>query len=127
MNYMLLVYHDENAPQLTGPNALKGCEGLAERLMESGQFVAGGILRSTSCATSVRMREGRRMVTDGPFAETHEQLAGFLMVDAKDLDEAINIASQHPVSSFGTIEIRPVREIPELPSHLNAVAEDIKA
>jgi hypothetical protein len=68
-----------------------------------------------STATSVRVREGKRLVTDGPFAETREQLGGFYIVDAKDLDEAINIAERIPPARYGTIEIRPVLEISGLP------------
>jgi len=112
MNYMLLVYLDEQSPIMQGESAPKGCEGLAERLMASGHYVAGGILHPTSCATSIKVREERCLVTDGPFAETREQLAGYLLVEAKDLDEAIEIAEQHPVARFGTVEIRPVKEIP---------------
>jgi hypothetical protein len=117
MNYMLLVYRDEDAPVQMNEAATKGCDGLAERLMESGQYVSGGILQDTHSATSVRVREGRRLVTDGPFAETREQLAGYLMVEADNLDEAIAVAVQHPVAAFGTVEIRPVREIPSVPPH----------
>jgi len=112
MNYMLLVYLDEQMMTSLGDQAPKGCDGLAERLMDSGQYVAGGILQPTETATSLRLRQGRRIVTDGPFAETHEQLAGYLLVDATDLDEALNIAAQHPVAHFGTVEIRPIKEIP---------------
>lgn len=117
MNYMLLVYVDENAPELHGPNALKGCEGLAERIMESGHWVSGGILQPVETATSVKVREGRHLVTDGPFAETREQLAGYIMLEAQNLDEAIAIAAQHPVAKFGTIEVRPVRVVPVVPDH----------
>lgn len=105
MNYMLLVYRDEGI--LDAP---KGCEGLAERLEESGHLLAGGILQDVATATSVRVREGHRMVTDGPFAETREQLAGYMLIQAKDLDEAIAIAAQHPVARIGTVEIRPMRD-----------------
>lgn len=107
---MLLVYIDENALETEGNNPSKGCEGLADRLMEAGRYISGGILKSTQCATSVRVRNGRNVVTDGPFAETHEQLAGYLVVEADDLDQAIAVAAQHPVAKFGTVEIRPVRE-----------------
>ena len=118
MNYMLLVYMDDQVRFELGDTAPKGCDGLAERLMETGQFISGGILQPTTCATSVRLREGKCLVTDGPFAETREQLAGYLMVEANNLDEAIDIASQHPVAQIGTVEIRPLKEIPAVPPHL---------
>jgi hypothetical protein len=73
-------------------------------------------LHPTSTATSVRVRDDKRMVTDGPFAETREQLGGFFLVEAKDLDEAIEIASQIPAGRWGTVEIRPVVEIAGLPA-----------
>jgi len=108
MNYMMLVYCDESLrPGATG--APEGCQGLSERLTESGHYRAGGILQPTSASTSVRLREGKRLVTDGPFAETREQLAGFMLIEAHDLDEAIGIAAEHPVSEYGTIEIRPLK------------------
>ncbi len=66
-------------------------------------------------ATSVRVREGKRLVTDGPFAETHEQLGGYFLVEAKNLDEAIAIATRIPMARKGTVEVRPVIEIPNLP------------
>lgn len=72
-------------------------------------------LQSVSTATSVRMRNGEKLVTDGPFAETHEQLGGYYLIEAKDLDEAISIATRIPVANVGTVEIRPVLEIPGLP------------
>jgi hypothetical protein len=107
MNYMLLIYHDGQAPEKP-----EGCAGLAERLSESGHYLSGAILRPPSAATSVQLRDGRRLVTDGPFAETHEYLAGYMLIEAKDLDEAITIAVQHPVAQFGTVEIRPIKEVP---------------
>ena len=73
-------------------------------------------LHPTSTATSVRMRDGKRLVTDGPFAETREQLGGYFLIDAKDLDEAIGIAGRIPAGRWGTVEIRPVMEIPGLPA-----------
>lgn len=117
MNYMLLIYQEENAPEQTEDvhsECVKTCEGLVDRLWASGQYVSAGILQPTSTATTVRLREGNRIVTDGPFAETREQLAGYLMVEAKNLDEAMSIAVQHPVAKTGTVEIRPVMEIPFL-------------
>ena len=117
MNYMLLIYQAEPAPgepDTTIDRCAKSCEGLADRLWESGQYVAAGILQPTSSATSVRMRAGQRLVMDGPFAETREQLGGYLLVEANDLEEAIAIAVQHPIARTGTVEIRPIREIPFL-------------
>ena len=116
MNYMLLIYTEEARmeQELKAPEAKRGCDGLAERLKDAGKYISAGILQPISTATSVQVRSGKRFVTDGPFAETREQLAGFLMVEARDLDEAIDIATQHPVVKYGTVEIRPVFEIPFL-------------
>ena len=85
---------------------------LAQELNASGQYLAGAPLHPTSTATSVRVRDGKRLVTDGPFAETREQLGGYFLIDAKDLDEAIAIAARVPVARVGTVEVRPVREGP---------------
>jgi hypothetical protein len=115
MNYMLLIYQDENSlnqPTDADGQSVKTCDGLVDRLASSGQYVASGILQPTASATSVRLRDGNRLLTDGPFAETREQLAGYLLIDAADLDQAIAVAMQHPVVKTGTVEIRPVREIP---------------
>jgi hypothetical protein len=116
MKYMLLIYGDEHA---LSQSEMEECYGtstqLAHQLHAAGQYLGASPLRSTALATSVRVREGRRLVTDGPFAETREQLGGFFMIDAKDLDEAIAIAAQVPMAQLGTVEIRPVVEIPGLP------------
>jgi hypothetical protein len=120
MNYLLLVYLDEQAPPPPNVDMDTKCGGLSERLMEAGQYRGAGILQPTTTATSVQLREGRRLVTDGPFAETREQLAGYLLFEAKDLDEAIAVAAQHPVAEWGTIEVRPVREIPFEPALASA-------
>lgn len=90
---------------------------LTQDLNAKGQYVAAGPLHPVSTATSVRVREGKRLVTDGPFAETREQLGGFYIVDAKDLDEAMAIAEKIPPAKYGTIEIRPLMEIPGLPEN----------
>ena len=111
MNYLLLVYREEAQGEMEH-GAMEDCGGLAERLHHSGHYVAGGILQPVSTATSVQVRQGSRMITDGPFAETREQLAGYMLIEARDLDEAIDIAAQHPVAAVGTLEIRPLREIP---------------
>jgi hypothetical protein len=117
MKYMLLVYMNENA---MNPAEREQCYNdstqLCHELQAHGQFVAASPLHPVASATSVRVREGRRLVTDGPFAETREQLGGFYIVDAKDLDEAVAIAARIPPAAKGTIEIRPVLEIPNLPA-----------
>jgi hypothetical protein len=89
---------------------------LSQELHSSGHYLAAAPLHPTPTATSVRVREGKRLVTDGPFAETREQLGGYFLIEAKDLDEAIGIAGRIPAARFGTVEIRPVMEIPGLPA-----------
>ena len=89
---------------------------LARDLHANGKFLSASPLHPTATATSVRVRDGGPMVTDGPFAETREQLGGFYLINARDLDEAIGIAARIPVARKGTIEIRPVLEIPGLPT-----------
>ena len=116
MKYMLLVYLDEQAmSEAEREKCYVESARLAQELHASGHYLDASPLYSTSTATSVRVREGRPFVTDGPFAETREQLGGYFMIDAKDLDEAIGIAARIPVSRMGTIEIRPVIEIAGLP------------
>ena len=115
MQYMLLIYAHENALSETEREACyKESAQFAHELNASGQYLAAAPLRPTSTATSVRVRDGKRLVTDGPFAETREQLGGFFLVDAKDLDEAIDIAGRIPAGRWGTVEVRPVVEIPGL-------------
>jgi len=83
---------------------------LSEELTSRGQYLGGFPLYPSSSATSVRVRDGKRLVTDGPFAETREQLGGYMIVDVKDLDEAIAIAARIPLARTSTVEVRPVRE-----------------
>lgn len=114
---MLLVYLDEES--LSEPEREKcyvESAQLAQEIKSSGQYLAAGPLHPTSMATSVRVRAGKRLVTDGPFAETREQLGGYYLIDARDLDEAISIAERIPIARVGTIEIRPVLAIPGLPT-----------
>jgi hypothetical protein len=85
---------------------------LAQELTSRGQYLGGHPLHPSSAATSVRVRDGKRLVTDGPFAETREQLGGYMLVEVKDLDEAIAIAARLPLARTSTIEVRPVREGP---------------
>ena len=117
MKYMLLIYSDEQA--WTGAereHCYAESTALACDLKAKGQYLATAPLQPVSTATSVRVRNGRRLVTDGPFAETREQLGGYFLIDAKDLDEAINIASRIPGAKKGTVEIRPVIDMPGLPT-----------
>jgi len=116
MKYMLLIYLDEQAlSESERHECYVESTQLAHELHSSGQYVAANPLHPTAMATSVRVRDGKRFVTDGPFAETREQLGGYFLVDAKDLDEAIGIAARIPMARKGTVEIRPVIEIPGLP------------
>jgi len=113
---MLLIYGDERAWDEAGREACyQESTRLAHDLKAAGQYVAASPLRPVSTATSVRVREGKRLVTDGPFAETREQLGGYYMVNAKDLDEAIGIAGRIPAARLGTVEIRPIIELEGLP------------
>lgn len=117
MKYMLLIYADENAwteseRELCYAESVQ----LTQQLNEKGQYLGASPLHSISMATSVRVRDGKRQVTDGPFAETREQLGGYFLVDAKDLDEAIAIAERIPGVQKGTVEIRPILQLSGLPS-----------
>ncbi|MGH8164744.1 MAG: YciI family protein, partial [Rhodanobacteraceae bacterium] len=85
-------------------------------LHAAGQFLGAAPLQPTATATSVRVREGKRLVTDGPFAETREQLGGYFLIDARNLDEALDIAARIPGASHGTVEVRPVLEVAGLPA-----------
>ncbi len=116
MKYMLLVYLDEQTLDETErQECYVESAQLARELASSGKYLAASPLHPTSTATSVRVRNAERLVTDGPFAETREQLGGYFLIDARDLDEAIGIAARIPSAQFGTIEIRPVIEIAGLP------------
>ena len=121
MKYMMLVYLDEQALTDTErEHCYVESAQLAQQLNSSGQYLDASPLHPISTATSVRVREGKRLVTDGPFAETREQLGGYYLIDARDLDEAIRIAERIPPARFGTIEIRPVMEIEGLPTEARA-------
>lgn len=116
MKYMLLVYLDENLLSDEERAACyKDSAQFAQDLYDRGKYLDASPLHLTSAATSLRIREGKQQITDGPFAETREQLGGYYLVDADNLDEAIEMAAQIPVVTVGTIEIRPVMEIPGLP------------
>ncbi len=116
MKYMLLIYEDEKGWATIAEADRQKIYGeymqFSKDIQESGHCKAGAPLQPTSKATSVKVRNGKRLVTDGPFAETREQLGGYYLVEAKDLDEAIGIAARIPSARHGTIEVRPVMEIP---------------
>jgi hypothetical protein len=117
MKYLLLIYRDENSLSATAREECYQESGrLVQEIASKGQYLASAPLHPTSTATSVRVRNGKRLVTDGPFAETHEQLGGYYLIDTLDLDEAIGIAGRIPGAHVGTVEIRPVLEMPGLPT-----------
>ena len=108
MKYLCLVYIEED--KLEGTSDAE-CLEYSDALTQRGKRIAGEALASVQTATTVRVRNGNVSVTDGPFAETKEQLAGFYMIDAADRDEAVEIASKIPPARLGSIEVRPVREL----------------
>lgn len=117
MKYMLLIYMEEHAmDEAEREHCYVESTQLVHQLKSNGQYLAASPLQPTSTATSVRVRQGKRLVTDGPFTETREQLGGYFLVDARNLDEAIGIAGRIPGARVGTVEIRPVIEIPGLPA-----------
>ena len=119
MRYILLVHHNEQVLSELSEAELQGMRAESVRLCNqidsSGQYLDAAPLHPTSTATCVRVREGKRLVTDGPFAETREQLGGYFLIAAKNLDEAINIAGRVPGARIGTVEIRPIIELEGLP------------
>ena len=114
MRYLCLVYHEEanvNALSQCEYNAhLQGVLDYREELKRSGHYVDSSPLQSVDTATTLRLRNGRVAITDGPFAETKEQLGGFYLIEARDLNDAIRIASKMPPLQLGCIEVRPVQE-----------------
>jgi hypothetical protein len=120
MKYMLLCYDDDEAWARAGETALRQAMDeaveLAHQLEANGRYLMAAPLHPVSTATSVRVRAGKRLVTDGPFAETREHLGGFYLIDVEELDEAIGIADRHPGARLGTVEVRPVMGRPGLPA-----------
>jgi len=117
VKYMLLIYSDEQAlGQTEREQCYRESSQLAHEINAAGRYLASAPLQPTSTATSVRVRAGQRLVTDGPFAETREQLGGYFLIDAGDLDEAIAIAAQIPMARRGTVEVRPVVQLTGLPA-----------
>src|SRR5262249_7928460 len=118
MKYALLIYMEEHAMSATErEHCYAESAQLAQQLHARGQYLATAPLHTVATATCVRVRDGKRLVTDGPFAETREQLGGFFLINAADLDEAIGIAARIPGARVGTVEIRPVIEVASLPEH----------
>jgi hypothetical protein len=116
MQYMLMIYQDEQALSASErEQCYRESSQLAHDIDARGQYLAAAPLHPTSTATSVRVRDGKRFLTDGPFAETREQFGGYFLIEAKDLDEALAIAARIPAARIGTIEVRPVIEVASLP------------
>jgi len=118
VQYMLLIYLNESGAPTEAQRAkcYEDSAAFARHLHAQGKYILSAPLHPTSTATSVRAVDGKRLVTDGPFAETREQLGGFFLIDAANLDEAIDIARRTPAGQFGTVEIRPVIEVSGLPT-----------
>ena len=115
MKYMLLIYHDEiSLTETDRQECYQESMQLVEQLNADGKFLGANPLHPTSTATTVRVRDDNRFVTDGPFAETKEQLGGYFLVDAENLDDAIGIAARIPMARRGTVEVRPVVQLPGL-------------
>jgi hypothetical protein len=116
MKYLLMIYGDEQVWDEVGRDACYAESAqLARELHAAGKLLGTNALMPVSTATTLRTTNGKRFVTDGPFAETREQLGGYFLVDAADLDEAIEIARRLPAGKLGAVEIRPVHEVANLP------------
>lgn len=126
MKYMLLVYSDENTwSEAEREQCYAESIQLTQQLQANGQYLAASPLQPIATATSVRVRQGKQLITDGPFAETREQLGGYFLIDARDLNEAIHIAGRIPAAHKGTIEIRPVIELSGLPENREKNTADL--
>jgi hypothetical protein len=115
MRYLLLIYNIEPMDPQPGDataGEFEAYNAFTTSVRETGQFEAGEALQPTSTATTVRVENGRTITTDGPFAETKEQLGGFYLVDCRDIDEAIELAARIPGATHGSIEIRPIWDLP---------------
>jgi hypothetical protein len=113
VKYLLLIYFDEAWTGLDlaeRQGIYQGQRDLAQELTARGQYLGGNPLHPATTATTVRVRGGKTLLTDGPFAETREQLGGYMLIDVENLDQALAIAAQGPVASVGSVEVRPVRE-----------------
>jgi len=112
MQYLLLIYQNEaelaTRDEAATKTMMNDYRAFTQSIIQGGQFKAGDALQKTTAATTVRVRGGKTLTTDGPFAETREQLAGYYLIDAKDLDEATAIAARVPSAKIGSIEVRPI-------------------
>ena len=115
MKYILLIHHEEAIDEDERKPLLEESVQLANQLHKNGQYLDAAPLHPTSATISVKVRNGKRQVTDGPFAETREQIGGYFLIDAKSIDEAVDIAGRIPGARIGTVEVRPVREVDGLP------------
>ena len=120
MKYMLLVHHDEAAfdkfSETKRQQMLEESVQLTHQLHADGKYLSDSPLHQASTAAIVRVRDGKKFVTDGPFVETREQIAGYFLIHAKDLDDAVSIAARVPGARIGTVEVGPVKEIAGLPA-----------
>ncbi|MCX4188025.1 YciI family protein [Methylophaga sp. OBS4] len=118
MKYLALVFYQEKImngmSQQQWDNLNQECMACGDKLRDNGHMLGGNALQSVDTATTVRVRDGKLTVTDGPFAETKEQLAGYYLLEARDINEAIQLAGNIPPARYGSIEIRPVRELQEI-------------
>ena len=117
MRYLCLIYSDEKrwerASETEWNTVMAEYNAFTDSIKRSGNYIGGEALESTNAATSVRIRNGKASTTDGPFAETKEQLGGFYLIKAKDLNDAVQVATRIPGAKYGTIEVRPIMEIPQ--------------
>ena len=117
MKYLCLIYQDETEieamPEAEYNAIVREVLDYREELAASGHYITSSPLQPGSTATTVRVRDGKSMITDGPFAETKEQLAGFYLIEARDMNEAIQVAAKIPPASLGSVEVRPVRDLPQ--------------
>jgi hypothetical protein len=115
MRFLFTIYHDERVldtlPEGEMQALVDGALDYSDELRQSGHYIASNALQRPGTARTIRVRDGKVSTTDGPFAETKEQLGGFFLIEAKDMDEACAIASRFPPARVGTIEVRPVREL----------------
>ena len=115
MKYILLIHHEETLDENERLPLLAESVQLAHQLHEKGQYLDAAPLQPTAATVRVKVRDGKKVVTDGPFAETREQIGGYFLIDATDINEAIDVAGRIPGARIGTVEVRPVREVEGLP------------